>query len=49
MGILDKDFEKAIGSMEAAKLRRKMGIKEGNKFIQTINNVIHNRKHCGYD
>ena len=49
MGILNKDFEKAISSMEAAKVRGKIGVKEGNKFIQTINNAYHKRNHCGFD
>lgn len=49
MGILDRDFEKAIGSMEAAKLRGEMGHKKANKLIQTLNNTTHNRNRCGYD
>jgi len=49
MGILDKDFSKAIASMEAAELRGKMGHKKANKLIQTLNNATHNRNHCGYD
>jgi hypothetical protein len=49
MGILDKDFEKAIASMEAAELRGKMGHKKANKLIQTLNNAAHNRNHCGFD
>jgi len=49
MGILDRDFQKAISNIEAAKVRGKLGTKEGNKFIQTVNNIYHKRNHCGYD
>jgi len=52
MGILDRNFENAIGSMEAAEIRGKMGIKEGNKFIQNTWNSVHaspNWRKCGFD
>lgn len=52
MGIFDKDFEKAIGSTEAAFLRGKMGTDKGNKFIQDNWNKVHagsNWRKCGFD
>lgn len=52
MGITDRNFEKAIGSMEAASIRGKMGIKEGNRFIQNTWNQVnagHNFRKCGFD
>ena len=49
MGILNKDFEQAISSDQASRIRGKMGIDKGNTFIQGINNKFHNRKHCGFD
>ena len=52
MGITDRDLEKAIGSTEASFIRGKMGIKEGNRYIQELhNNLFHKKssRHCGYD
>jgi len=49
MGIFTKDFEKAIGSTEAALIRGKMGIDNGNKFIQDMHNKVYNGHKCGYD
>jgi len=49
MGILDRDFEKAIGSTEAALIRGKMGIDKGNKFIQDTHNAINGTHYSGYD
>ena len=51
MGVFDRDFEKAIGSMEAATIRGKMGADKGNKFIQDTWNNFHkpNGRKCGFD
>lgn len=49
MGILDRDFEKAIGGTEAAQIRGKMGIDKGNKFIQDLHNNVHKGNKCGFD
>jgi len=52
MGILDKDFEKAISSSEASIIRGKMGADKGNKFIQDTWNKVNARSNwrkCGYD
>lgn len=49
MGILDRNFEKAIGSTEAALIRGKMGTEKGNQFIQDTHNRVYNGHHCGYD
>lgn len=49
MSILDRDFEKAIGSTDAAKIRGKIGIDKGNKFIQDTWNKVYNGNRCGYD
>ena len=47
--IADRDFEKAIGSTQAAYIRGKMGTDRGNKFIQDAWNKIHNGNKCGFD
>lgn len=52
MSITNKSLEKAISSTEAAKIRGKLGIEKGNKFIQEIHNKLHHGKgsrHSGYD
>ena len=52
MGITDKNFEKALHSSEAAKIRGEMGHKAGNKFIQEVHNMMHmpsNARKCGFD
>ena len=51
-GITDRDFEKAIGSTDAAFIRGKMGVEKGNKFIQDVHNKLHmseTHRKCGYD
>lgn len=52
MGIFDRDFEKAIGSTEAALIRGKLGTDKGNEYIQKQWNNINagpNWRKCGYD
>lgn len=52
MGILDKDFERAMGSTEASLIRGKMGVEKGNRFIQDTWNKVNagsNWRKCGYD
>jgi hypothetical protein len=51
MGILNRDFEKAIKSSQADKIRSKIGVDKGNKLIQDLNNNYNKRSgsHCGYD
>ena len=52
MSITDRNLEKAIGSIEAAEIRGRMGAERGNKVIQELHNSIHhssNERHCGYD
>lgn len=49
MGMLNRDFEKAIGSSEAALIRGKMGIDKGNKFIQDTHNKVYNGHKCGFN
>lgn len=52
MGILDRDFEKAISSMEASEIRGRMGTDKGNKFVQDLWNKVNagsNWRKCGYD
>lgn len=43
MGIFNKDFEKAIGSSQAAQIRGKMGVTKGNQFIKQQHNTYHRR------
>lgn len=45
----NKSFEKAISSTEAAIIRGKMGVNNGNKFIQDTYNAINGKNYCGYD
>ena len=49
MGITNRNFEEAIGSTEAARIRGIMGVDKGNKFIQDTHNKLYNGHHCGYD
>ena len=49
MSIINRDFEKAISSNDAALIRGEMGIDKGNKFIQDTWNKVHNGHKCGYD
>lgn len=49
MGILNRDFEKAIGSSQAATIRGKMGVDKGNKFIQDTHNKVNGTRYAGYN
>ena len=50
--ITDKDFGSALGSSDAARIRGKMGVKRGNRYVQKLHNDLHrspNSRKCGYD
>jgi hypothetical protein len=50
--ITDKDFGSALESTDAARIRGKIGVDRGNKYIQSIHNNLHgskNSRKCGYD
>lgn len=52
MSIFDRDFEKAIKSTDAARLRGKIGAEKANFFIQEIHNKLYmpkNIRKCGFD